>query len=88
MPRDESLSASPRVKISSPSLHGSINLQGGRLDDVTLAKYFETIEKKNEVLLLSPEGTEAPYYVDYGFLADDKSIALPDAKTIWKAGQN
>ncbi len=34
--RSEVLTGSPRVHIQTPSLHGSIALVGGRIDDVTL----------------------------------------------------
>lgn len=43
-----------RIKISSPTLHGSINLKGARFDDLTLAKYFKKADKKDEVVLFSP----------------------------------
>ena len=52
----------PRVKIDTPRLHGSINLLGGRLDNLTLVNYHETVDPKSpEVVLLSPAGTENPY---------------------------
>src|SRR5271166_1036820 len=37
--REAALSASPRVKIDSPALIGSINLKGGRIDDLVLRDY-------------------------------------------------
>src|SRR5438552_1861975 len=39
--RAAALEKSPRVKISTPRLHGSIALVGGRIDDLTLAQYHE-----------------------------------------------
>jgi YidC/Oxa1 family membrane protein insertase len=38
------LRESPRVKIESPMLAGSINLKGARIDDLVLPTYRETIE--------------------------------------------
>src|SRR3954469_16118186 len=40
--REPALGASPRFKINTPRLHGSIALVGGRIDDLTLARYHET----------------------------------------------
>src|ERR1700761_9315765 len=40
--RDVALAASPRVKIDTPSITGSIALKGGRIDDIALVKFRET----------------------------------------------
>jgi YidC/Oxa1 family membrane protein insertase len=83
--RDEAIAASPRVKISTENLHGSISLQGGRLDDLTLARYRETVEENSpEITLLSPVGTVNPYYAELGWRAD-AGIKVPDANTLWQA---
>ena len=37
--REAALAATQRVKIDTPSLSGSINLTGGRIDDVRLKHY-------------------------------------------------
>ncbi|HEX3523550.1 MAG TPA: membrane protein insertase YidC, partial [Stellaceae bacterium] len=39
--REAALEEQPRVKIATPRLHGSIDLLGARLDDLTLANYHE-----------------------------------------------
>jgi YidC/Oxa1 family membrane protein insertase len=85
--RDAALAESARVKISSDSLLGSIALTGGRLDDLTLAKYHETVQKNSPlVTLLNPPGTADAYYADFGWLADGGSaLKLPDANTRWSA---
>src|SRR4051812_26963069 len=36
-----------RIPIATPSLHGSLTLTGGRLDDITLVKYRETLDPKS-----------------------------------------
>src|SRR5262249_16103838 len=36
--RNAAIEASPRVRVETPSLTGSISLAGGRIDDVVLAK--------------------------------------------------
>ncbi len=44
-----------RIKIESPSLAGSISLAGGRIDDLELTGYHETLDKNSPyVRLLSP----------------------------------
>ena len=50
----KALAASPRLKIISPRLRGSISLVGARVDDLILNDYRETIEEgsKNISLLL------------------------------------
>ncbi|MCB1432244.1 MAG: membrane protein insertase YidC, partial [Alphaproteobacteria bacterium] len=42
--RDEALKTTPRLKIETPSVTGSINLQGAQFDDLHLVKYRETID--------------------------------------------
>ena len=78
-PRPEALAESPRVEIRSDSLLGSIALTGGRLDDLTLAKYRETVQKDSPlVVLLNPPGTKDAYYADFGWFADSGStLKLP-----------
>lgn len=85
------LAETGRVAISTPSLHGSINLRGGRVDDLTLAKYKTTPDKNSpEVVLLAPVGTEHPYYAEFGWVAANAgdAVALPKADTVWTASAN
>ncbi|OYQ34916.1 membrane protein insertase YidC [Niveispirillum lacus] len=82
------LAETGRVAISTPSLHGSINLRGGRVDDLTLAKYKTTPDKNSpEVVLLAPVGTQNPYYAEFGWVAATAgdAVALPKADTVWTA---
>lgn len=82
------LAETGRVAIATPSLHGSINLRGGRVDDLTLAKYKTTPDKNSpEVVLLAPVGSEHPYYAEFGWVAANAgdAVALPKADTVWTA---
>ncbi|WP_031269843.1 MULTISPECIES: membrane protein insertase YidC [unclassified Labrenzia] len=83
--RDTALAASQRVIIDTPSLEGSLNLKGGRLDDIRLKDYHETVDKSSPtIVLFSPSGSPKPYYADYGWVGDPGSnIALPGPDTIW-----
>jgi YidC/Oxa1 family membrane protein insertase len=75
-----------RVRIDTPSLHGSINLAGGRLDDVTLAQYRETTDPKSaEITLLSPANTAQGYYADFGWVAESAAVKVPGPEAMWKA---
>jgi len=69
-PRDKAIAENPHVKIETPRLHGSIDLVGARLNDLTLATYHETVDPKSpEVALLSPSGTQEPYLAEFGWVA-------------------
>src|SRR5665213_3416146 len=67
-PRDKVLAAGPRAKIATPRLNGSIDLVGARLDDLTLVNYRETVDPQSpEIVLLAPDGTTQPYFVQFGW---------------------
>ena len=67
-PKEEILISNKRVKIDTPSLKGSINLQGGILDDLTLTKYKVSMEENSKNIdLFSPDGGMNPYYVETGW---------------------
>ena len=84
--REAAIAEQPRVKIDTPRLHGSIDLDGGRLDDLTLATYHETVDPKSaEVVLLSPSGTENPYLVEFGWVAATPDVRVPGPQTRWTA---
>lgn len=81
----QALAEAPRIKIDTPRLHGSINLQGARFDNLTLADYRQTLEDESpEIELLLPSGSETPYFVQYGWSAAD-GLAVPDSNTLWSA---
>src|SRR5579863_2268541 len=84
-PRDAALGDSPRIEISSDRVMGSISLKGGRLDDLTLASYHETVDPKSPLIkLLNPPGAESAYYTDFGWQTDSGvTIKLPAADSLW-----
>jgi YidC/Oxa1 family membrane protein insertase len=58
----QALAASPRVIIDTPSIGGSIDLKGGRIDDIILKDYHETVDPKSpNVRLFSPPGAPDAY---------------------------
>jgi YidC/Oxa1 family membrane protein insertase len=76
----------PRLKIETPSLQGTIALKGGRIDDLALVRYRETVNLKSPaVVLLSPSGSPHPFYAEFGWTAPaGASAKLPDNNTVWR----
>jgi YidC/Oxa1 family membrane protein insertase len=84
--REAALQRSPRIAIDTPSLTGSINLRGGRIDDVLLKNYHETVDPKSPlIVLLSPSGGPSPFYAEFGWVAGQPGVPLPTADTPWTA---
>ena len=79
------IAASPRVKIDTPSISGSISLTGARIDDVALVKYRDTVDPKSPAIeLFSPSGTKEPFYAEFGFVPSAGStIKMPTRDTLW-----
>ncbi|MFN3275926.1 MAG: membrane protein insertase YidC [Paracoccus sp. (in: a-proteobacteria)] len=85
-----------RVAIRSQALEGSISLVGGRIDDLLLTRYLETLDEgAPEVRLLSPSSATAddrvdinltkPYYAVYGWTPGpgiDPAL-VPGPATVW-----
>ena len=65
---------------------GSIRLKGALIDDLTHFSYRQTIKKDSpNILLLSPLGTDNPYYAQFGWVSQTAGITVPDADTVWTA---
>ncbi len=87
-PRQEIISESARITLENAALSGSINLKGGRFDDVTLKDYYDTLDKKNNVALFAPAGSKDPEYADFGWLSKDSNIRTPNKNTVWSVEGN
>ena len=85
--REEALKSTPRIKIETPSLSGSINLHGAQIDDLHLTQYRETIDRKSPtIVFLSPARTPGALFAEQGFLAPaDTKAKLPVSETEWSA---
>lgn len=83
-PRAEVIAEGKRIPIDSELIFGSINLKGARLDDLGLKGYYETLDKKQNINILSPTGTEFPKYIEHGWVASEKNLKLPDSKSVWE----
>jgi YidC/Oxa1 family membrane protein insertase len=84
--RDTAIAATPRVKIDTPRLVGSISLKGARIDDLALVKFRETVDPTSPaVVLYSPSNTASPYYAEFGWVPASGSTArIPDQNTTWQ----
>lgn len=87
LPRETVIAAAPRVRIQSPALHGSINLDGLRFDDLTLVRHRVAVDPESpEVILLTPAQAVSRYFLQVGWLAGSgEPVDLPTATTRWKA---
>ena len=84
--RTAALATSQRVPIATGSLQGSIALKGGRVDDLALVKFRETVDPKSPpIVLLSPSGTADPFYAEFGWTGTaGANVRLPTSETVWK----
>jgi len=83
--REAAIAASPRIKIDTPRLAGSISLKGARIDDLSLVQFRETVDPASPpITLFSPSGTTNPYYAEFGWVPAAGSTArIPDRTTMW-----
>lgn len=76
----------PRLTVDTPKLSGSISMLGGRIDDLALKTYRQTVDPASPtVQLLSPVGKDKPYYAVFGFAPGNglTDADVPGAKTQW-----
>lgn len=85
----ETALASPeRLRIDSPKVAGSINLQGAFVDDIVLKDYAaSTDDDSDPVRIFSPRGTPAQQYSQFGYLVNgqkvsDESLWTADGRTL------
>ncbi len=78
------LGSTPRVRIETPSLQGSLNLKGAQIDDLVLLRQRQTIAKDSPpVRLLSPIGAPGAYVASFGWVG--QGTAAPGLNTVWTA---
>ncbi len=78
------LAETPRVRIETPSLRGSVNLKGARVDDLVLTRHREGLGRNSPpVRLFSPGGTPGAYFGAFGWTGD--GVRTPGADTVWQA---
>ena len=79
-----SLSSAQRLRIDTPKMAGSINLQGAFLDDVVLKDYAASTDAEDDepVRIFAPRGTATQQYAQFGFLVNGQKV--PD-ESLWTA---
>jgi len=86
-PAGETATKAPekRIPLDTPKVNGTFNLTGARIDDLKLKDYHETVDRKSpEIRLLSPSGSEHPYFAEFGWVAGgDAPPKLPGPDTPW-----
>ena len=83
--RDEVISSSGRVVFDNGKIKGSINLEGGFIDDLVLEEFRETLDPTSDLIeFLNPLGSQDAYYLDTGWVSSDSTLELPNNKSIWK----
>lgn len=83
LPREAAVSASPRARIDTPSLSGSVSLRGARIDDLFLKDYRQSVDKRSPpVELLRPEGAQHAWFADIGWTGQNLA-GVPNADTVW-----
>ncbi|WP_068118462.1 membrane protein insertase YidC [Tropicimonas marinistellae] len=76
----------PRLPVETPRLTGSISLAGGRIDDLLLNDYRETLDTQSpNVRLLDPVGGPLSYYALFGWAPGGGLAAgdVPATDTLW-----
>lgn len=76
-----------RILVETRSYRGSINLIGGRFDDLTLQNYRQTVEANSpNITLLSPRGSNNPYFAEFGWLTGNGAVT-GGGQTQWSSNQ-
>ena len=86
--RNEALNESKRFKFENDSIKGSISLKGSIIDDLTFKKYKIKLNEPNPVVLLNPKKTNDGYYLETGWVTNNKNIEMPDSDTLWVISGN
>ena len=86
--RTEAISEGNRILFENDSVKGSISLTGSSIDDLTFKKYTNTLNGKDNIVLLNPKKFKNGYFVETGWVTANKNIKIPNSKTIWKIEGN
>ena len=87
--REAALAASQRIRIDTPSISGSINLTGGRIDDVRLKHYHLTVDDNSPTIeLLNPSVLPNGQYAELGFVGNEATGTVPGPDTVWTVDGN
>ena len=86
--RKEALSKDQRIIFENENVKGSISLKGAIIDDLLFKNYNEKLKGTKKVVLLNPRNTYDTYYLETGWVTNNKNIDLPNNKSKWKVDGN
>ena len=86
--REDALNENKRFNFENENIKGSISLMGGVIDDLIFKNYTETLNGNDKIVLLNPRQMDKGYYVETGWLSNNKNIKLPNSKTKWSIKGN
>ena len=86
--RKEALNKDKRIIFENENVKGSISLKGAIIDDLLFKNYNEKLEGKKKVVLLNPRNASDTYYLETGWVTNNKNIDLPNNKSKWKVEGN
>ena len=81
--RKEAIEENERIKFENENIKGSISLIGGTIDDLIFKKYTKTLNGNDKIILLNPKKFIDGYFVETGWVTNNKNIDLPDVNTLW-----
>ena len=86
--RKEALNEDKRIIFENDNVKGSISLKGAIIDDLLFKNYNEKLEGTKKVVLLNPRNSSNTYYLETGWVTNNKNIDLPNNKSKWKVEGN
>ena len=86
--RKEALNKDKRIIFENDNVKGSISLKGAIIDDLLFKNYNEKLEGTKKVVLLNPRNASDTYYLETGWVSNNKNIDLPNNKSKWKVEGN
>jgi YidC/Oxa1 family membrane protein insertase len=85
---EQALAKSPRLKIDTKRVFGSISLTGALIDDLSLKDYNVRLnDNREKVRILSPIQEDSGYWAFHAWWSPDNSVPpenVPSAKTLWQ----
>ena len=86
--REDAINENERVEFENNDIKGSISLIGGSIDDLIFKNYTSSLNGNDNIVLLNPRKISDGYYVETGWVTNNKNIDLPNSKTVWEIDGN